>query len=155
MFMKRISIALCLLVVACGDATNSETAPEPVAYEDMNFEQREAFMVDVVLPQMKETFVAFDAKFETMDCSTCHGDGVADGSYAMPNAKIVPLPGTEEEFFEAVKDPEYARWAEFMMGKVWPQMTNLLKVTAYDPNTAPEGFSCSNCHTHTAPAGAP
>jgi len=156
MFMKRISMALCLLVAACGDGADGEPTPEPVAYKDMSFEQREAFMYDVVLPQMKDTFVAFDAKYETtMSCETCHGNGVADGSFAMPSAQIAPLPGTEEEFYAALEDPEFARWSEFMLEKVWPQMASLLQVPVYDPEATPEGFSCSNCHTHEEPSGTP
>lgn len=145
MIMKRISMALCLLVAACGG--ESEPAPEPTAYADMSFQQREAFMSEVVLPKMTETFVKFDAKFKGMDCKTCHGDGATDGSYAMPSAQIPPLPATEEAFAEYVKDPEHARWSQFMLDEVWPQMASMLQVPVFDPNTNPTGFSCSNCHT--------
>lgn len=148
MIMKRISMALCLFIAACG-GEDSEPAVEPTAYEEMTFQQRDAFMRDVVLPQMTKTFVAFDAKFANMDCKTCHGDGATDGSYAMPSPQIAPLPGSEEAFEEYVKDPEHARWSQFMLDQVWPQMATLLQVTKFDPMANPTGFSCSNCHTHT------
>jgi hypothetical protein len=150
--MKRLSIAVCLFVAACGGGDDGEPAvePEPTAYEEMSFEQREAFMRDVVLPEMREIFVAFDPQFESMSCATCHGDGATDGSYAMPSPQIPPLPATEEEFFEYVKDPEHARWSQFMLDEVWPQMASLLQVAPFDPEANPTGFSCSNCHTHTA-----
>jgi hypothetical protein len=149
MVMKRISIAACLFVVACGGGQDSgpDVEPEPTAYEDMNFDQRFAFMSDVVLPQMTEVFVAFDPKFEGMGCATCHGDGATDGSFVMPSPQIPALPATEEAFYEYVKDPEHARWSQFMLDQVWPQMASLLEVAPFDPASNPDGFSCSNCHT--------
>jgi hypothetical protein len=148
MVMKRISIAACLFVAACGGGQDSgpDAAPEPTAYKDMNFEQRLVLMNDVVLPQMKETFVKFDAKFESMSCVTCHGDGVADGSYAMPSPQLPRLPPTEEGFYEYIKDPDHAKWSQFMLDQAWPQMADLLQVPTYNPETNPNGFSCHNCH---------
>jgi cytochrome c5 len=154
MIRKHISMAVCLFVAACGGGEDSKPAPEPTAYEDMSFQQREALMRDVVLPKMTETFVAFDAKFKGMDCKTCHGDGATDGTYAMPSPQIPVLPGSEAAFGEYVKDPEQARWTQFMIDQVWPQMASLLQVAKFDPATSPGGFSCSNCHTH-AVEGAP
>jgi hypothetical protein len=148
MMMKRISIAACLFVAACGGQDDGPDAQaEPTAYEEMNFEQRHAFMSDVVLPEMKKTFVAFDPKFEDMSCATCHGSGATDGSYAMPSSDIPLLPATEEEFYEYVKDPEHGKWSMWMMEEVWPQMADLLQIPVYS-ETNPTGFSCSNCHMH-------
>jgi hypothetical protein len=96
---------------------------------------------------MTETFVAFDAKFTSMNCETCHGDGAIDGSYAMPSPQIPPLPTTEEAFLEYMKDPELARWSQFMIEEVWPEMADLLQVEKFNPETHQGGFSCSNCHT--------
>lgn len=145
--MKRISIIACLFIAACGGEQDSGPAvePEPTAYEEMNFEQREVFMNDVVLPKMKEIFVKFDAKYESMSCATCHGDGATDGSFAMPSPQVPMLP-SEEDFGEYMKDPEHARWAQFMLDEVWPQMADLLQVPMFDPATNTPGFSCSNCH---------
>ncbi|WP_437797048.1 hypothetical protein [Sorangium sp. So ce693] len=140
--MKRVLIAMCLVVAACG----GEDEAEPVAWKDMSFEQRYAFMEDVVLPQMTETFVAFDAKFEGMNCATCHGGGAADGSYAMPSPQLPALPASEEAFAERTKDPEYARWGTWMFETVLPQMADQLQVATYDPATG-TGFSCNSCHT--------
>jgi cytochrome c553 len=148
MITKRLSIALCLFVTACGGGDDGEpaTTPEPTAYKDMSFDQRAAFMTKVVLPEMQETFVAFDAKFESMSCATCHGAGATDGTYAMPSPEIAPLP-PEEEFAEYMMDPEHAKWGQFMLDEVWPQMAKLLQVPVYDPATHTDGFSCANCHT--------
>jgi hypothetical protein len=141
--MKRLSITMLLLATAC-DAGSAG----PTKYEDMDFEQRRAFMTDVVLPEMTEVFVAFDPKFKGMTCATCHGEGASDGTYAMPSSQIPPLPASEEAFLEYNKDPEHARWSQFMVDEVWPEMAELLQVEVFDPKTRPEGFSCSNCHTH-------
>lgn len=141
MSLKHISIAACLFVAACEGEPGG-----PLAYEDMDFAQRHAYMSEVVLPQMKEAFVRFDARFESMSCATCHGDGASDGTYAMPSPQIPRLPATEEAFFEYIEDPEHARWAQFMSEDVWPDMAELLGAPVYDPKTNPDGFSCSNCH---------
>lgn len=149
MFIKRISIAACLFLAACGGAQDgsSSNETEPTAYEDMTFEQRKVFMTNVVLPEMRDTFVAFDPKFETMTCATCHGSGATNGTYAMPSSDLPVLPATEEAFLEYVKDPEHGKWSQFMMDQVWPQMADLLQVKKFDPVTDSEGFSCANCHT--------
>ena len=103
MSVKSISVAACLFVVACGgEGDEGAAAPAPTSYQEMNFAQREAFMQDVVLPQMTEIFVAFDAKFEGMSCATCHGEGTPDAPFAMPNPQMTPLPPTEEAFGEFV-----------------------------------------------------
>jgi hypothetical protein len=146
MISKRISLAACLLSLLCGCEQESEPAPEPTAYEDMTFAQRHELMNDVVLPEMKRVFVAFDAKFEGMTCATCHGKGAEDGSYAMPTPDLPVLPATEEAFYEYIKDPEHARWSQFMLDKVFPGMAELLEIAPFDPKTNPDGFSCHNCH---------
>ncbi|WP_437670222.1 hypothetical protein [Sorangium sp. So ce131] len=145
MAMKRIPIALCLVVAACGGEDS-----EPVAWKDMSFEQRYAYMEEVVTPQMSETFAAFDPKFEGMSCPTCHGAGATDGSYAMPSAEVPPLPDTPDAFLEYAMDPEVGRWADWMYNTVVPQMADLLQVERFDPTTETGEFSCNNCHTLTS-----
>ncbi|WP_437282868.1 hypothetical protein WME90_20530 [Sorangium sp. So ce375] len=175
--VRRVSMAVCLFVAACGGAEDAgdpgptggggaggssdpeltggggaggSGAGEPTAWKDMNFEQRVAYMNGTVLPRMKEVFVAYDPAFETMDCTTCHGADGATQDYAMPSPEIAVLPDTEEGFLEYVEDPEHperAEWSTFMFEKVVPEMASLLQRVQYDPTTGNGDFSCNNCHT--------
>jgi hypothetical protein len=109
------------------------------------------WMSEVVLPQMTQLFAAFDPKFQSLSCATCHGSGAADGTFAMPSPQVPALPASEEAFYEYIKDPEHARWSQFMLDQVWPKMTDLLQVDKFDPAAHPDGFSCHNCHTLIGP----
>ncbi|WP_437517593.1 hypothetical protein [Sorangium sp. So ce1099] len=133
-----------------GGGDGGEPEPEPVAWEDMSFDERTAYMTDVVLPRMTEVFAEYDAKYESMTCATCHGDDAVERAYAMPSPQIAPLPATEEAFLAWVGDPahpERAEFATFMYEKVVPVMADLLQVERYDPETHTGTFSCEGCHT--------
>lgn len=119
-----------------------------VAYKDMDKKQRGAYMKKVVLPRARELFSAFDPKLPKVGCKTCHGDGVADHTFKMPNPKIKPLPGTEEAFMAWVsKDKDAARWAKFMGEQLSPEIAKLVGKQPFDPKTKTGEFSCANCHT--------
>jgi len=145
-------IAILLVLAACGSKSTSAAKPTaptaPLAWKDMNHDQRHAYMKDVVMPRSKEIFVAFDAtRYANMDCKTCHGKGADDGSFEMPNPDIKPLPNTEELFMAWVaKDPDAGKVAGFMSQKVEPLMGELLGETVFDPKTNTGEFSCMNCH---------
>ncbi|MBL0212955.1 MAG: hypothetical protein IPQ07_03660 [Myxococcales bacterium] len=146
---SRIIISPAIfLIAACGSPSKPAEPPKALVWKDMNADQRQAYMKDVVLPKAKVVFAAFDPKFQTMDCKTCHGDGVDDGSYEMPNPKIKPLPNTEAAFMAWLgKDAEAARYTPFMADKVEPLMGDLLHMTVFDPKTMSGEFGCSSCHT--------
>lgn len=113
----------------------------------MTKEQRGKYMRAVVMPKMKEIFTAFDAKeFEKVNCATCHGAGVKEGSFKMPNPDIFVLPATMPEFEALGKQkPE---WMKFMATQVKPEMAKLLGMPEFDPkNPQPGTFGCSSCHT--------
>lgn len=149
----RTTLAALLLaaVAACGSKSSSTTPPPsgPVAWKDMNADQRHEYMKSTVLPAMKETFVAFDAEdFGSMDCKTCHGPGADDGSFEMPNPAIKALPSNKEAFMAWIaKDADAARMTQFMGEKVEPMMIELLQMTPFDPETKTGEFGCMNCHT--------
>ncbi|MGE0395956.1 MAG: hypothetical protein AB7T06_04440 [Kofleriaceae bacterium] len=147
--------AVVVVLAACGAPSKPAEPAKPLVWKDMNLEQRTNYMKEVVLPTAKDAFVAFDKKYETMDCMTCHGDGAKDGSFEMPNAKLKPLPNTEEAFMAWVaKEPEAARYAEFMATKLQPLMGQLLNETVYDPQTKTGELGCSTCHTLVDASGA-
>ncbi len=145
--MKYLSLWMFVLA-ACGSSSKPAPAPaKPIAWKDMDATQREQYMKDVVMPRTKALFVAFDAKYQSMDCKTCHGDGATDGTFEMPNPKIKPLPNTEEAFVAWVsKDAEAGRYAQFMATKLEPLMGELLQETVFDPKTGTGELSCQNCH---------
>lgn len=147
--MNRTSL-LCLtaLLAACGGSSKPATPPPaPVVWKDMNHDQQMAYMKDVVLPKTKAIFVAFDPQFKDMNCETCHGDGVKDGKYKLPNPKIHVLPGSEEAYMAWIgKDAEAARYTKFMAGELEPLMGELLHKTVFDPKTNQGEFGCPACH---------
>lgn len=156
MRMTVLAIVCLLVSTSCGGGQKPAAAheqeeavvgPPQVAWDDMNHEQRERYMKKVVMPAMKEMFVAFDPKhFDDVTCKTCHGDGAADGKFAMPNAGLPKLPSTEADFMKLMETD--AAVMEFMMTKVKPRMAELLGEREYDP-AQPElgGFGCHECHT--------
>ena len=156
--MRRFAISFVLVaaLAACGGSSSATESPRPAAYKDMNHKQRAQFMKEVVLPKSREIFVAFDAKFKDMDCKTCHGDGVTDGTFKMPNPKIRPLPNSEAAFGALVaKEPDLARWGKFMGEKVEPLMAQLLQEQVFDPQAKTGEFSCVACHTLVNADGTP
>lgn len=161
------SIAILAFAAACGGSSKpaessppeaaepaatpaeQEAAPtEAIAFKDMNHEQRLAFMKQTVLPAMQATFQEFDSKkFAEFNCKTCHGAGVADGSFKMPNPALPVLPGSMDKFMAYAKDPKHEPWVKFMAEKVKPQMAKLLQKPEFDPATNKGEFGCNACHT--------
>jgi hypothetical protein len=149
--MTRFLSLVLAVVAACGSSSTTAKAPaepaKPLTWNEMDATQRETFMKEVVMPKTKEAFVAFDPKYASMDCKTCHGDGATDGTFEMPNPKIKPLPNTPEAFMAWVsKDAEAGRYAQFMATTLEPLMGELLQVTVFDPKTETGELSCSTCH---------
>ena len=151
MRFSHVTLSFAVLA-ACGSSSPPAQAPaqapaKAVTWKDMDATQREAFMKEVVMRRTAPWFVAFDPKYQSMDCKTCHGDGATDGTFEMPNPKIKPLPNSEEAFMAWVsKDPEAGRYAQFMATKLEPLMGELLQVKVFDPQTKTGDFSCESCH---------
>ena len=123
----------------------TEATPAKTAWKDMKMDQRKEYMKTVVLPKMKDEFVAFNAKrYGEMNCVTCHGDSVKNGSFKMPNPKLPKLPSDEAGFKALMKKkPDVTK---FMSTKVVPAMADMLGESPYNPETK-QGFGCFECHT--------
>src|SRR5262249_27647755 len=92
-------------------------APAPRGKSDrehMTLHHKKKYMKTAVLPEMKKAFQEFDAKtFKKFNCDTCHGDGVADGKFKMPNPKLpkLPKPTAQSDFMELQKKkPEMVKF---------------------------------------------
>jgi hypothetical protein len=119
------------------------TPPAAATWKDMNHDQRMELMKTVVMPKMKTEFADFDAKkYADFKCATCHGDGVKDGSFKMPNPKLPKLSAADGFKKHMAKTPAITK---FMMAKVVPDMASMLNEQPYDPATH-QGFGCGECH---------
>jgi hypothetical protein len=150
--MKSPVILLAgLFCLVAGAHVSAETGnaktpggPNPT-WDKMTTAQRKKYMKVIVHPKMKEVFVAFDAKrFKTFTCLSCHGDSGVDGTYKMPNPKLLKLPATPRGF-QALAEKE-PTMMQFMGTKVKPAMAALMGMPEFTPKT-PTGFGCGKCHT--------
>lgn len=146
-----ITGVLVLLFVPVGVrlAQGKVVGPPQVAWKDMTYDQKHAYMKAAVVPTMKPIFQAFDAKkFRTVNCVTCHGEDGAERKFKMPSNDIHPLPNTKEGFEAKLKtEPTWPKWTEFMAQKVEPAMGKLLNIPVFDPKKPVEGaFGCNRCH---------
>jgi len=143
------TLALLLLPLGGRLASGKAVGPPEIAWKDMTYAQKKAYMKAAVTPTMKPIFQAFDAKkFKSFDCTTCHGHDGADRKFKMPSNDIHPLPNTPEGFQAKLKtEPTWPKWTEFMAKQVEPAMGKLLDVPVFDPKKPVEGaFGCAKCH---------
>jgi hypothetical protein len=130
-------------------ANAKPVGPPEVAWKDMKYAQKKAYMKAAVQPKMKEVFQTFDAKkFAKFTCLTCHGEDGPDRKYKMPSNDIKPLPNTKESFEAKMKkEPTWPKFTEFMAKQVEPAMGTLLDVPVFNPAKPVEGaFGCNKCH---------
>ena len=150
-FLVVVAAALTLLSSPSGVrlASAKTVGPPEVAWKEMTFEQKKAYMKAAVTPTMKPIFQAFDGKkFKTFNCVSCHGADGADRKFKMPSNDIHPLPNTPEAFAAKMKsEPTWPKWTEFMAQKVEPAMGKLLDIPVFNPQKPVEGaFGCNRCH---------
>jgi cytochrome c553 len=147
---SRLTLPLALLCLGgTAAAADKVVGPPAVAWKDMSYNQKRAYMKASVVPTMKPIFQTFDAKtFSKFTCETCHGKDGADRKFKMPSNDIKPLPGTPEAFQAKLKtEADWPKWADFMAHKVEPAIGKLLDVPVFDPQNPVKGtFSCANCH---------
>jgi hypothetical protein len=120
-------------------------SPGPGDWDKWSHEQKLDYMKSAVMPKMGSVFHDFDAKaFAEPKCVLCHGAGVKDGSFKMPNPQLPKLELTPAGM-KAMRT-KHAKIFEFMAKQVEPTMAQLLGEEPYDPKTG-EGFGCLGCHT--------
>jgi hypothetical protein len=129
--------------------------PGPGEWDKWSHDQKLEYMKTAVMPKMGGLFHDFDAKlFAEPKCGLCHGAGVKDGSFKMPNPDLPKLDVSPAGFKAmAAKHP---KMVDFMEKQVEPTMAGLIGEPPYDPKTQ-QGFGCLGCHTMKAtkkPAGA-
>jgi hypothetical protein len=104
-------------------------------------------MQAIVLPDARTELTAYDARrFTTMTCKTCHGDGVDDGSFRMPNPALPQLDGTPDGFQRLEREHPQAVEA---MNKLTRRTADLLGEQPFSPQTG-SGFGCFRCHVNKA-----
>ncbi len=134
-----LALPLCS-ALACTTGRETTVAGYDARWDALGTGDKMAHMHAQVEPAMREAFQSFDAeRFADFDCQTCHGPGVDDGSYAMPNPALPHLreAGMFKEHRKA--DPEISK---FMWKEVELPMADLLGQTA-----GPKGeFACWSCH---------
>lgn len=143
-------VALSLLLVPSALSAGAKVVgPPEVAWKDLTFAQKKAYMKAAVMPKMKTVFQPFDEKkFKKFTCETCHGKGATARKFKMPSPDIHPLPGTPQAFEAKMKEePTWPKWTKFMAEEVEPSMAKLLDRPPYDPkNPVENAFGCNGCH---------
>lgn len=130
--MSRLNWVLCLAAVACGGDKDSG---EAFRFSELSDADKSAYMASDVLPTMAAVFQSYDSEaYADFSCDSCHVSGLADGTYAMPDAGLPPL--SEDAF------PYDAGVGLFMNEEVLPTLNDLL-----GPTTG--GRPCTTCHTLT------
>jgi hypothetical protein len=158
--MKRLLLASIVFAAACGSKSKGpdttaggggggeggggapvvEAPAKP--WPEMNDEERLELMKTKVLPVMKAKFQAFNAtEFAEFKCETCHGSGVNQGNFEMPNPELPVLTMAEVQN----PDAEHKPWVDFMAQEVKPTMATLLGVPEWTPEN-PAGLGCATCH---------
>jgi hypothetical protein len=154
--MHRLVLLVPLLVAGCGSkAPATTTTPAEgtgsaaqavlpdVPFDSLDHDQRIQFMKEKVVPTMKPIFQGHDAtKFAEFGCKTCHGPGVDEGKYDMPNDLLPKLDFADMSKFKPAD-------VEWMSTQVKPTMAGLLQQPAMSPEN-PKGFGCLECHTPVA-----
>lgn len=147
--LVTVTVALLLIPSGVRPALGKVVGPPEVAWKQMTFQQKKAYMKTAVTPTMKSIYQSFDAtEFKSFTCATCHGQGGPDRKFKMPSNDLHPLPNTAEAFQARMKvETTWPKWTEFMSQKVVPTMGKLLDVAVFDPKNPVKGaFSCDNCH---------
>jgi hypothetical protein len=124
-------------------AGDSLAMPAPGEWATWSHARKKLYMEQVVVVDAKKMFAQYDpVRFSDVTCKTCHGAGVDDGSYRMPNPALTALVPTKIVDLAAAHPQTFI----FMDGWVVPHMAKLLGKPTFDHLTM-SGFGCFACHT--------
>jgi hypothetical protein len=130
---------------AAGSPAGSPIAPPgPGEWVTWSHERKLAYMKTTFMEEERKVFASYEpVRFRDMSCRTCHGVGVTEGTFRLPNPDLpVVAPGPEGFKELASQEPEVLA---FMQKRVVPETARLLGVPAFDFETH-RGFSCYQCH---------
>jgi len=101
-------------------------------------------MSTTFITEERKLFASWEPfRFHTLECQDCHGPGVRDGSFRMPNPDLTKLyPGADG--FKELKAHEPELF-DFMQKRLVPETARLLGVPDFSFKTH-TGFSCYECH---------
>ncbi|MBI2395272.1 MAG: hypothetical protein HYV09_37230 [Deltaproteobacteria bacterium] len=136
-----VTLYVALSLGACAGAHRAPPKqPEWGPWSAMTPQQKHDYMTEVVMPEVKRVFVAFDPHaYPKADCTLCHGK---DEDSKMPNPDLLLEPEAVVQRDAPAPDETLA----FMRDQVTPMMARLLGRALSGP-TAPKGFDCWGCHT--------
>jgi hypothetical protein len=120
------------------------TPPGPGDWATWSHAQKLAYMKSTFIAQERDLFGSFEpSRYANLECQDCHGSGVRDGSFRMPNPELPKLAAGPDGFKDlATHEPEVLA---FMQKRVVPETARLLGVPAFDFESH-TGFSCFHCH---------
>jgi cytochrome c553 len=157
--MTRAVFVVWLVAMACSSSQGLElgtsAVPEPTGppvlgpphqpWDTLTPAQQQRFMTKVVLPKFKAMFQDFDAqKFATVKCVTCHGPGVDNGTFKLPNPKLYILPESKEDFEKLAATKR--NWMDFM--KLVEDLMATTMGMRQNGSDDPGWHACYTCHTH-------
>lgn len=149
-----LSLAAFAIVSGCAAAPAPSPAPPagqaPVAppgpgdWQRWSHDQKLAYMSTTFMDEERKIFASWEpVRFRTLECRTCHGPGVGDGTFRLPNVDLPQVAPGAEGFQElAAHEPEVL---SFMQKRLVPETARLLGVPAFDFEKH-QGFSCYQCH---------
>ena len=108
-------------------------------WDELSVEERSTHMYKVVQPRMKRLFQEFDPeRFAEFSCSTCHGQGAADGTYAMPSPDLPRVESRESVWRGRKQHPE-------MFNFMWKQVEGSMAELLGRSHGLKGETSCSTC----------
>ncbi|MET0287606.1 MAG: hypothetical protein ABW352_24170 [Polyangiales bacterium] len=119
--------------------------PADKPWHDMNYSEKEWYMIGNVHPVMRQVFQTFNEKKyegEKFECVPCHGERPEERKYKMPSDHLSKVPAFGSADWKAM---ENSRVFKFMTQRVTPSMGKLLGEEEWNPDTG-EGYSCWGCH---------